>query len=108
MSANNDQERTAEQMKALFGPPPLVRGESEEQYWKWWDAFVEEHKPKRLSAWVAVNDLAIKQWEQNRLQRGSPALIEGAFVRALHDLLQALGPKIDIKPGEIARDYFGA
>ena len=89
MSANNEVERTAEQMKALFGAPPLVRGESEEQYGKWWEAFVEEHKPKSLSAWVQVNDLANKQWEQNRLQRCSPALIEAVLPKAL---LKLLGP----------------
>ena len=76
MSEYDYQGRTAEQMKALFGPPPLVRGESEEQYWKWWEAFVEEHKPKTLSDWVEVNDLANKQWEQGRLRRCNPALIE--------------------------------
>jgi hypothetical protein len=88
MLANDDLVRTADQMKALFGPPPLVRGENEEQYWRWWATFVEEHKPKRFSDWIEVNDLANKQWEQGRLWRCSPALIEAALPKALIKLLR--------------------
>jgi hypothetical protein len=82
-----------------------VRGESEEQYWKWWEAFVDEYKPKNLSAWVEVNDLANKQWEQNRLQRSRPALIEGALVEALKNLLQPF-TSMSISPSGIAQAYY--
>ena len=64
----NDQESQAiSQMRVLFGKPPLIKGESEEDYWKFWDAFVEDVKPKRWPDWIVVNDLAHKYWEQLRL-----------------------------------------
>jgi len=75
-------------MRALFGEPPLIKGESEEDYWKLWDAFEEDTKPKRLPDWIVVNDLAHKYWEQLRLRRYSPALIEGACIEALEVLLR--------------------
>jgi hypothetical protein len=110
MPANEDLERMKEQMKALFGAPPLVRGESEEQYWKWWDAFVEEHDPKGFSALIDVNDLAIKQWEQNRLQGSSSALIEGALLEALKNLLRPFdSPSSSIRiinPSGVAQAYY--
>jgi hypothetical protein len=108
MSAEEDLERTTEQMKALFGPPPLVRGESEEQYWKWWEAFVEEYKPKTLSAWVEVNDLANKQWEQGRLRRCNPALIEAALPKALLNLLRPFeGKGVSIATATAHKYYAG-
>jgi hypothetical protein len=105
MSANDDLERTADQIKALLGAPPLMRGESEEDYWKWWLAFAEEHEPKRLSDWLEVNELAQRHWEQRRLRRYGPALVEGALVEALTDLLRPL--HIGGIPLKVAHDYFG-
>jgi hypothetical protein len=104
MSAN-DLERTAEQMKALFGELPLIRGESKEDYWKLWSAFVEDLKPKSLPDWIEVTELANKQWEQGRLRRCNPALVEGALVKALMELLQPFHG-IGIQPTQIARDYY--
>ena len=118
-----DQESHAtSQMRVLFGKPPLIKGESEEDYWMFWDAFAEDIKPKRWPDWILVNDLAHKYWEQLRLRRYSPALIEGACIEALEVLLrpfarqaaEAKGSSIDKKvaftdneiAGDIARFYY--
>jgi len=90
MPLNENQKITADQIKALLGAPRLIRGESEEAYWQWWSAFVEQYKPDSLSDWLEVNDLAIKHWEQNRLRRYNSALVDGALIAALKNLLRPL------------------
>jgi hypothetical protein len=99
-----NQELTVDQVKALLGPPPLMLGESEEEYWKWWTALVEPDKPKRFLAWLEVNELAHKEWEQKRLRRCGPALVKRALSLALHSILLALHDGIGLK---LAKDYFG-
>jgi hypothetical protein len=103
------------QMRVLFGKPPLIRGESEQDYWKLWEAFREDIKPKRWPDWIVVNDLAHKYWEQLRFRRYSTALIEGACIEALEVLLRAFlkqaaeakGASIDNEISkDIARFYY--
>jgi hypothetical protein len=48
MSSN--QKFTLEKMKALLGPPPLIKGESEEAYSNWWGVFVAEFEPESRTA----------------------------------------------------------
>jgi hypothetical protein len=78
---------TADEIKELLGPPRLIRGESEEAYWKWWSAFVAAYNPERLLEWFQLNDYATKTWEQQRLQRSNSVLVETAMVKALQNLL---------------------
>jgi cell wall-associated NlpC family hydrolase len=99
-----NQELTVDQVKALLGPPPLMLAESEEEYWKWWTALVEPDKPKSFLAWLEVNELAYKEWEQKRLRRYRPALVKRALISALSSLLLGLYDGIGSK---LARDYFG-
>lgn len=68
----------------------MIRGESEGNYWKWFTAFAEERQPEGLFDWLEVRDLAIKQWEWDRLQRCNSALIEGVLFEALKNLLRPL------------------
>ena len=102
---DQDQAMTTEQIKDLLGPPRLVRGENEEAYWKWWSAFVQEHKPKSLSDWLEVNDLANKHWEQGRLRRCNSAILDGVRVSALQKLLTPF-QRIDLNPVRVAQDYY--
>jgi hypothetical protein len=119
MPLNENQKITADQMKAMLGAPPLIRGESEEAYWQWWYAFVEQYQPESLSDWLEVNDLAIKHWEQYRLQRSNSALVDGALIAALKTLLRPLhavnvfnpiadspGDAIENNATNIAHDYY--
>ena len=106
MFTNANQQLTVDQVKALLGPPPLMPGESEEQYWKWWTAVVEPDKPKGFLAWLVANELAHKEWEQRRLRRYRPALVNRSLIPALRSILLGFfhGPSEALK---IAKDYFG-
>jgi hypothetical protein len=105
MFTNANQELTLDQAKALLGPPPIMLGESEEEYWNWWAAFVEPDKPKRFFAWLEVNELAHKEWEQNRIRRSRPALVKRAMISALSSIL--FGVRHSGIHSKTARDYFG-
>jgi hypothetical protein len=105
MFPNTNQELTLDQVKALLGPPPLMLGESEDEYWKWWTAFVEPDKPKSFLAWLEVNELAHKEWEQKRLRQYRPALVKRALISALCSIL--LGFHYEGIRLKIAKDYFG-
>jgi hypothetical protein len=105
MFGNTDQELTVDQVRALLGPPPLMLGESEEEYWKWWTAFVEPDKPKKFFVWLEVNELAHKEWEQKRLRHYRSAIVKRALISALESIL------LGFPGGGVARkkaeDYFG-
>ena len=87
MPSNDDRKITMDEIKALLEKPPLIRGESEEAFWKWFSAFADEYQPESFSDWLEVHDYAVKQWEQNRLQRSNSALVEGVQYRALRNLV---------------------
>jgi len=105
MPTDDDQEMTAEQIKDLLGPPRLVSGESVEAYWKWWFAFVQEHKPKTLSNWLEVNDLANKHWEQDRLRRCNSAILDSVRFSALKKLLEPF-QNIGLNAARVAQEYY--
>jgi hypothetical protein len=104
MLSNADEELTVDQVRALLGPPPLMLGESEEEYWKWWMAIVEPGKPKSFRAWLEVDELAYKEWEQRGLRRYRPALVKKAWISALQSLLD---PIHDGVSAAVAEAYFG-
>ena len=83
----SDRKFTADEIKELIGAPRLIRGESEEAYWKWWSAFVAAYNPASLLEWIQLNDYATKTWEQQRLQRSNSVVVEMAMVKALQNLL---------------------
>ena len=105
MFGNTDQELTVDQVRALLGPAPLMLGESEEEYWKWWTAFVEPDKPKKFFVWLEVNELAHREWEQKRLRHYRSAFVKRALISALESILLGLpGGGVARKKAE---DYFG-
>ena len=106
MLSNADQVLTVDQVRALLGPPPLMLGESEEEYWNWWMAVVEPGKPKSFRAWLEVDELAHKEWEQRRLRRYRPALVKHACISVLGSLLDPISGSIISVP--VAEDYFGS
>jgi hypothetical protein len=98
-----------DKIRALFGEPPLIKGESEQLYWRLWKAFEDDIKPKSLPEWIAVNDLVHKYWEQLRLRRYSPAFIESACIEVLEVLLRPyVGaiPEMEHATSDIARFYY--
>jgi hypothetical protein len=105
MLSNADQVLTVDQARALLGPPPLMLAESEEEYWKWWTAFVEPDKPKRFYVWLEVNELAHREWEQRRLRHYRSAVVKRALKSALRSML--LGWGVNTVASKRAEDYFG-
>ena len=80
-----------------------MRGESVEEYWNWWTAFVEGYKPETMSDWLEVNELAHRHWEQRRLRRYGPSLVESALGPALTELLRRHHKG---GPEKVSSDYF--
>jgi hypothetical protein len=83
----NSKKYTAEEIKQLLGPPPLISGENAEAYWNWWSTFVTFYDPESLIEWLQVNEYATKNWEQLRLQRYNSVIVETAMAKALQNLL---------------------
>jgi hypothetical protein len=99
-----------DEIKELLGPPRMIRGESEEAYWKWWSAFAGDYEPEGLQDWLDVNHLAVKHWEQERIRQSSPALVDGSLIEALKNLLRPLASQYMgigvFLPHQIAHDYY--
>ena len=113
MFSNADQMLTVDQVKALLGPPPVMPGESAEEYMNWWEAFVEPDKPKTFMAWLEINELAHKEWEQKRLRGYRSAIVKDALITTLFSILafrfESLVPRVSSAMTlEIARDYYGS
>ncbi len=105
---------SAEEIKQLLGAPRLIRGERADDYWKWWSAFVELYEPEYLPDWLDVNQLAVKQWEQERLRQCNSAIVDATLIDALKKLLRPLN-SLNLHKGindsllmvhEIAHDYY--
>jgi hypothetical protein len=88
MPTNNDRKITLDEIKELLEKPPLIRGESEEAFWKRFAVLADEHQPESFSDWLEVHDYAVKQWEHDRLQRSNSALIEGVMFQAVRNLVK--------------------
>jgi hypothetical protein len=80
-------EVTADEFRSMIGTPPLIKGESVDEYWTWWSAFVDEYAPKSLSDWFEINEMARNRWEERRLRRCASARINGALVNVLRVML---------------------
>jgi hypothetical protein len=110
MPSNDDRKITMDEIKALLEKPPLIRGESEEAFWNWFSAFADEHQPESFSDWLEVHDYAVKQWEQNRLQRSNSALVEGVQYRALRNLVMPFFTRLNSVSldygSQISHDFF--
>jgi hypothetical protein len=105
---NNGRKITADQARALPGAPRFLRGESEESFWKLFEAIADEYKPEGVSEWLDIYQYAIKHWEQDRLQRCSSVLVENGLPSALRDLLRPFynANMVNGIPEKIARNYY--
>jgi hypothetical protein len=109
MLADKQEVLAVDQMRILFGAAPILKGEDEEHYWSLCAAFAADLNPKTWPDWITVYDLAHKYWEQLRLRRYSPALIEGACIEALASLLRPFFENTmanEDVPAGIARNYY--
>jgi hypothetical protein len=93
-----------DQIKPLIGPPPLVMGESEQEYWLFCSEFIKAWKVKTIPDAIEVYELAQKYWEQNRLRKCSSALVKSARPKALGVILARVPGLSDTEA--LAQAYF--
>ena len=95
----------------LFGEPPLMKGEDKDRYFRLLAAVKHQIQPKDFFAEVLVHELTDKIWEQQRCKHSVAALVEGAYIEALSNLLRPFIAPTAISLGdlasEMARDYYG-
>ena len=64
------------EVQALFGDPPLLRGEDDSLYYKLMERFTELVGPKDMIEWWWVKDMTDHTWEIRRLRRFKVFFIE--------------------------------
>ena len=110
MPTNDDRKITLDEIRKLLEKPPLIRGENEAAFWNWVSVFADEHQPESFSDWLEVHDIAVKQWEQNRLQRSNSALIEAVLYPALKNLVRPFYTQLNnvslLYVNQIAHDFY--
>ena len=72
----------------LFGEPPLMKGEDKDRYFRLLAAVKHQIQPQDFFDEVRVHELTDKIWEQQRCKHSVAALVEGAYVEALSNLLR--------------------
>lgn len=102
-------------MIGLFVEPVLLEGEDPNLYWNMVSVMIDEHRPKILLDWIAVNDLVTKLWEERVFRRATNAIIRGGQRLAVHQFMSEILPgdhrverlkKIDDTADHRANRYF--
>ena len=86
----SDQHNGPTESLDFFGPPALLRGESEALYAALLAEVDRMIEPKTILDRIDVRDITDKIWESQRYKRLEPRLIESACVSALAHLLAPL------------------
>jgi len=80
-----------DELKGLFGEPPLVEGEDPKHYWRLFEAVAKARNPQDdVMEWIDVHDYVVKVWEEMRLRRASAGLISGGMLKALTHFLDQI------------------
>jgi hypothetical protein len=61
---------------ALFGEPPLLRGEDDRVYYTLMEEFIRLVEPKDVIEWWWVKDMTDHTWEIRRLRRFKALFVE--------------------------------
>jgi hypothetical protein len=93
--------RIPDELKGLFGDPPLLQGEDPNLYRGLLAALIKEREPQSFADWICVHDTVNKLWEEQRFKRVSTVLMRGETVGALKSLLK----QSDLNPA-LATQYF--
>lgn len=72
-------------IRRLLGDPPLLRGESKEEFNALLEQLALEANPKDFTSWLLVAEKAAKLWEYGRLQRLARAVVDDKFPEAVED-----------------------
>jgi hypothetical protein len=116
------EEPNGSQVDDLFGPPPLLRGEDKDRYWRLHAAIDYDVKPVTLFDRIYVREMTDKLWQQQRCRQSAASIVEAAYINALASLLRPFNPPNSITDefatlmagsrGDdvattMARDYYG-
>jgi hypothetical protein len=72
----------------------IFGGEDPKEYFDLLAALIERFKPKSITQWLNVKKLQDSIWEQFRLSRIKPAVIESAQISALKSVLELLPAEV--------------
>lgn len=76
-----------EHIRRLIGEPPLLKGESVDDYNALLEQLVVDANPRDFTSWLLIAERAQKLWEYARLQRLGRALVDEEFNVAAKDVL---------------------
>jgi hypothetical protein len=74
-------------IRRLLGEPPLLRGESKEEFNALLEQLAVDANPKDFASWLLLAETAAKLWEYARYQRMARAVVDDAFTDAVKDRL---------------------
>lgn len=90
MEDDNDGSKIPEELRGLFGDPPLLAGEDPELYQSLLRALIKDHKPKATTDWIAIHDEITALWEERRLRRASTGIIRAGLLPALREFAREI------------------
>lgn len=85
MTEKKDAPEIPEELRALFGDPPLLEGEDPKLYQSLLGALINDHKPKTTTDWIAIHDEITALWDERRLRRASTGIIRAGVLPALRE-----------------------
>jgi hypothetical protein len=74
-------------IRRLLGEPPLLKGESLEEYNALLEQLALEAKPKDFTSWLLLSEKAAKLWEYRRYQRMARAVVDESVFGAAKEML---------------------
>jgi hypothetical protein len=63
-------------IRDLLGPPPLLRGEAPQSYWRIFERLALERVPRDYMEWLYLKEIVDALWEERRCRRMRDALID--------------------------------
>ena len=85
-----DKSSEAAELRALFGPPALLPGESLAEYWRLYSLFQADLAPADVIEKIWLRDLVDLQWEVRRWRRLSNEFLSSSRYDGLDKILSSL------------------
>ena len=90
MSSDKPAVNANDEFEFLFGKPPLLEGEDQDNYMRLREAIVDGLKPKTVFDLINIHDQVNKLWEERRYRRAATALISGGMQSAVKYFLESI------------------
>ena len=98
MTCRKDRVRQSRWGSALLPSPPLLIGESPDQFQALQEQFELEIRPRDIVEKLFVSDMVCHTWEIIRLRRCMATIINSEFVPSLEKLLERVGERTGADP----------